>query len=461
MSRDMTRCLVAGLASAAVLTFVAAGPARSQYANPGLPSTEAPPTPGTSVSRPRFAVDAALQAGDSASEVRIDYRMGRDELLFERSAGSYRAAYEIRVIFYKAKGGAQITGDTFEKTLRVKSYADTRLRGADVIDHVSLPVPPGKYRVQVVINDLIAERSSGTEIPFEVLAAPRETIWFSDLSLGTLAADSSGKAASQATPSRERIVPVPSRRFGVDLPNLAVFGEVVDGRGDAASAATASYRISIRVMNELQDPVWKSDTTLARSGARTPFIFAPRLRGLEAGSYRLVLELLDPVLALPGKKKAQPVRRERAFEVEPTPENLPWESKSSLEVLRYVATSEEKAEMDRLTGPDDRKAFWESFWKRRDPTAETARNEALDEFYRRVTYANQHFGVGIAGWRTDMGRVYIRLGAPDEVVRNPFNFDRPPEEIWFYYQTQRRFVFVDRDGFGRYEKDEKVSSAEE
>jgi hypothetical protein len=60
-----------------------------------------------------------------------------------------------------------------------------------------------------------------------------------------------------------------------------------------------------------------------------------------------------------------------------------------------------------------------------------------------------------------MGRIYIRLGPPDEVVRNPFNFDRPPEEIWYYYQSQRRFVFVDRDGFGRFEKDEKLSSVEE
>ena len=43
----------------------------------------------------------------------------------------------------------------------------------------------------------------------------------------------------------------------------------------------------------------------------------------------------------------------------------------------------------------------------------------MNEFYRRVQYANQHFGVGGQGWTTDMGRVYIQKGQPDEVVRSP------------------------------------------
>src|SRR5258705_11012339 len=71
--------------------------------------------------------------------------------------------------------------------------------------------------------------------------------------------------------------------------------------------------------------------------------------------------------------------------------------------------------------------------------------------FRSVQYANQHFATGGPGWKSDMGRIYIVFGRPDEVVRNPFNFDRPPEEIWYYYRDRRTFVFVDRDGFGRYE----------
>jgi hypothetical protein len=53
-----------------------------------------------------------------------------------------------------------------------------------------------------------------------------------------------------------------------------------------------------------------------------------------------------------------------------------------------------------------------------------------------------------------MGRIYIQNGKPDEVVRNPFRFDGPPEEIWYYYHDRKSYYFVDRDGFGRYEIDE-------
>jgi GWxTD domain-containing protein len=252
---------------------------------------------------------------------------------------------------------------------------------------------------------------------------------------------------------RERFTPVPARKFGLDLPFLAVIGEVVDGRAMPEGGVAESYRIAIRVVNDLQELAWKGDTTLVRAGARTPFLLRPRLRALEAGSYRVVLELTSPQINLVGKKKPSPVRRERAFEVEQTIENVAWESRSSLEVLRYVATDSEVDEMGRLDGADARKAFWEQFWRRRDTTPETERNEELEEFYRRVQYANQHFAAGIAGWRTDMGRIYIQIGAPDEVVRNPFNFDRPPEEIWYYYKDQLRYVFIDRNGFGRFELD--------
>jgi hypothetical protein len=58
-----------------------------------------------------------------------------------------------------------------------------------------------------------------------------------------------------------------------------------------------------------------------------------------------------------------------------------------------------------------------------------------------------------------MGCIYIRHGKPDEIVRNPFNFDRPPEEIWYYYRARKTYFFVDEDGFGRYELDPNRSSS--
>jgi hypothetical protein len=72
------------------------------------------------------------------------------------------------------------------------------------------------------------------------------------------------------------------------------------------------------------------------------------------------------------------------------------------------------------------------------------------EFFRRVRYADQHFqGMG-TGWRSDMGRIYIKFGAPDQIENRPASTQSPALEIWYFNQPYRRFVFVDREGFGRY-----------
>jgi GWxTD domain-containing protein len=127
--------------------------------------------------------------------------------------------------------------------------------------------------------------------------------------------------------------------------------------------------------------------------------------------------------------------------------------RSTFDVLTVIAEEWEQEQMKALKTPEERSAFFEQFWKRHDPTPETPENEFMNEFYRRVQYASQHFSVGRPGWKTDMGRTYIKYGEPDEVVRSPFNFDRPPEEVWYYYKDRRTFTFVDRQGFGLYDLD--------
>ena len=408
------------------------------------------PVPGISLSRPRFSTDAAIQPGTSgAPEVRIDYRLARSELLFQRTPDGYRAGYEIRVIFYKDPKQKPVAGDSYTRELKVSAYAETVMQGVDIIDHVTFRVPAGKYTLQVDLTDLNAENTSSTTFEFEVPNAPAGPIWFTDLTLGTLRPDS-------LQSGRGEVEPNPSRRYGDDLSRLVVTAEVVDGR--PASAPDSVYRLHYEVMSDVRTSLVKGDTLLARRGTRTPFVIRPGLQALDVGSYDLVVELASHVPPPAKGKKATPIRRVKSFTVEPSVTSTAIDPRTALEVLRYVATDSEAREMDRLRTPEERTTFWEEFWKRRDPSPDTPTNEARDEFYKRVQYANQHFGAGTPGWRTDMGHVYIRFGQPDEVVRNPFRFEGPPEEIWYYYRERLTFFYVDLDGFGRYELDEDRSS---
>lgn len=440
---------------AGLLSGVFAGAALAQYPSPSQPTspTQAQPVPGTSATRPHFAIDAAVEPGPKGTpEVRIDYRFPRSELLFERSSNGYHAAYEVRVSFWDKGGKKLLAGDEFTRDLRVDHYSETTARGVDIIDQATFQVSPHKYMIQVDLTDLVAEKTSTTSIDFDVPAIPVGQIWFTDLTFGTV------RDSVSATGTRQILDPNPARRFGDTLPKIGVTAEIVDNR--LLGARDSTYRLHYSVLNEVQEEVGHGDTTFVRAGLRTTFLMRPVLGPLDPGVYRFIVELTKPLPSPAGHKKPVPIRREKMFTVEQTASTIGLDSKAAIDVIRYIASDPEIKEMDRLQTADQRRTFWEEFWKRRDPTPDTPQNEAMDEFYRRVEYANQHFKAGEPGWKTDMGRIYIMYGQPDEVVRNPIRFEGPPEEIWYYYGERKTFVFVDKGGFGQYELDANRSSGQ-
>ncbi len=96
----------------------------------------------------------------------------------------------------------------------------------------------------------------------------------------------------------------------------------------------------------------------------------------------------------------------------------------------YIISDEERAAFKQLSNDEERDQFIEAFWQRRDPTPDTEENEFKEEHYRRMAYANDHFPAGIAGWRTDRGRMYIMYGPPDEIESHPSGgtYQRPIDE---------------------------------
>lgn len=83
----------------------------------------------------------------------------------------------------------------------------------------------------------------------------------------------------------------------------------------------------------------------------------------------------------------------------------------------YIITNEERTAFRSLQTDDERAKFVEQFWERRNPTPGSPDNPFRIEHYRRVAYANAHFGSqsSVPGWKTDRGRIYITFGPPDEI----------------------------------------------
>ena len=104
------------------------------------------------------------------------------------------------------------------------------------------------------------------------------------------------------------------------------------------------------------------------------------------------------------------------------------------EEVVYIISPKEKEVFLQLTTDRERDLFIDAFWKARNPDPNSPTNKAKDEHYRRIDYANQKFGRGLqaGGWRTEMGRIYIILGEPKQILKYENEQQLYPLVIWFY-----------------------------
>jgi len=98
--------------------------------------------------------------------------------------------------------------------------------------------------------------------------------------------------------------------------------------------------------------------------------------------------------------------------------------------VTYIISEDERKAFKNLSNDEEREAFIENFWLRRNPNPDSPDNEFREEHYRRIAYANEHFAAGKPGWKTDRGRIYISWGRPDSIDSHPSggSYQRPMDE---------------------------------
>lgn len=63
----------------------------------------------------------------------------------------------------------------------------------------------------------------------------------------------------------------------------------------------------------------------------------------------------------------------------------------------------------------EKESYMDAFWERNDPSPDTAYNEVLEDFHRRVAHADANFSESIRGALTHRGKVFIRFGPPNDI----------------------------------------------
>lgn len=118
------------------------------------------------------------------------------------------------------------------------------------------------------------------------------------------------------------------------------------------------------------------------------------------------------------------------------------------EDVKDIATKDEIQAWKELSTNDERLAFLRIFWKRRDPNPIDQVNERLVEHLKRLAFARSAYGRAVSPWYDDRGRIYVRLGKPDQVCFGRVGANVKETETWFYPSAGQAvfFDFVNMSG---------------
>lgn len=99
---------------------------------------------------------------------------------------------------------------------------------------------------------------------------------------------------------------------------------------------------------------------------------------------------------------------------------------------------------------NERPRLWQEFYKATDPVPVTPENEALEQYFGRMSIANQRFtNEELPGWRTDRGMVFITLGEPDEIYNGSSTAEGRVIR-WTYTQLRLETIFEDQASVDRF-----------
>ncbi len=412
--------------------------------------------PVSAQSVPLFDVDAVTMPDPVTLLPQLDIyvRVPYSSLQFISQSGKFVAQYTVLAELYRVdEDGDQqsvVVSRIWERNVpKLESYDVTQSGTLDYTTHTVSDILPGVYLLEVQIEDGFAGSSYVKQIPVKV----RPLSAFASLS-DILLADSYDMESKTMVPSVTDVV-------GNDRGLFTLYYEMAAKEAIKARVTYSVYKLknsdnarSVKTLLGLgkkEKPVEASVSfealdLLSLKKGRNPATLSIPLEEFEVGDFAVEITISNADgVALDSVRKIISVRwmglADQIRDVNEAVEQLTYIAKGR--ELKWLRSGDTDAEKIRR---------FQQFWKKRDPTPLSERNERMEEYYFRIAHANREYGNFSKGWKTDRGQVFVLYGEPDYVERHTYSFGiSKPYEKWVYNSFGRRFIFVDRTGVGDYE----------
>lgn len=363
--------------------------------------------------------------------------------------GVYRFAVSVR-----DSGGLELVSQSWLTPVREQLL---RTRGASTAEHLRFAAGAGRYTIGVTATDSASGRVLRAETPLTAFA---QSPGASDLLLASDFREAASAADTAARGSEVRHGGLFFTTSGTpvltpQVSKLAYYLELYPTQAE-------SVQVMGRVITDTGVQVAAVPLPAEAIGAAGGFVSrVVDLAGLPPGRYRFEVTVTGPESRVTREASFGMTGFESVAQAAAMMESSEWPANlaeaqldSAYEPLIYLMTAEEQGVYSSLSVEGKRK-WLRQFWGRRDPSPGTARNEERERFYSSITEADRRYREGgasaIPGWRTDRGRIFIKYGAPDEVLERHVQTGVSPYEIWKYTRNKSlKYVFMDLTRFGNY-----------
>lgn len=344
-------------------------------------------------------------------------------LTFTGEGGGQRAAYTVSLDI--SQGATTVRHVDTHKQIRVSSFRETQREDESVIFQQFLSLPPGNYSFSISVRDDGGSNSNSQQLSVTV---PR-------LGPNTL---STPISVYQVKPrARTDTVPalIANPRSMIVLGRDTLAGLYVEGYGLPATA-----RVGVKVLNDAHVVILRDTVNLVRQGDLSSALLDFPVSSIGVGPTTVVVSLAG---ATDSVQAPLFLSFGDEFGITSFDELLSY--------LRYFV-SPQRLQQLRDTPPEQRAAAWAAFWKQTDPNPSTPENEALRDYFKRISTANSRYREGsVQGWLTDRGKVYVTLGEPDQAGQQfgERSTSRSRAEVWVYTQYNLRLTFMNQGSAGR------------
>lgn len=385
-----------------------------------------------------FVIDFAFfRVKDTLTCAEVYYEIPYITLTYEEVEEGFVAPIEF-FLEVKDGSGKKVVEDRWNTKCIIPSYQDAEKRQMKVVDEMQLFLSPDSYRLYFKVEDLNSGKKGIVNETVDVPSFEEEGLTMSDIELAFSIESTSTKGKFYK--NGLKVVPNAAREYNLFRPLLYSYCEIYNLSFPGSFAVKYSiFKKNKKFVKSLPEKI------VEKPGESAVEAGAINVVGLRRGDYILKIEVTD-------LETKHSVQKERNFKITPFRIQPQPELAEYYNMIEYLL-SEKDLKFYNSLSDNGKEEYRYHFWKKNDPIPGTEENEFLTEFAEMIKEVDKKFSTPLVKGRdSEMGKIYIKYGPPDEIDRQPLQFPYKAYESWLYYSGGgKQFIFVDLKGVGNYE----------